>query len=87
MRHNEIIEIIRKCPRSIFFASSHDTFNVTTVSLSAALDEIRVLSADRTVEEIPEVISEASDSEESSESNVSSSENDEQYNHDAANAR
>ena len=45
MTHAQLIDLIRKCPRSNFFAYSQANFNVHTMSQDEALNELSALTA------------------------------------------
>ena len=66
--HHKLIEIFRRCPRSIFFASSRTAVNENTLSLNDVLTELKRLAADKAYENYLETISEVSQSDRESNS-------------------
>ena len=61
--HFELIDILRKCPRSKYFASSTDALNVNTLKLNDVLTEIRSMTATKADDEgLLESINEGSES-------------------------
>ena len=71
--HIELIEIIRRCPRSIFFASSPDVLNVVTLNLNATLTVLRVLQEGKAAEDYLDTIREQSEPESEREGSIRSS--------------
>ena len=56
MTHEQMIYIIRRCPRSNFFAYSQATLNTQTWPRDVALNELKALAADRELKRVPEPI-------------------------------